>query len=116
MITHMITNSERISKVIPKDFIFQEHQYNNLEITISYSKNRHCYSVYIVPIYVEGISITMIPHISISQVLLHNVQRRSKGKLQEAINNFNENIDIYRELISKKYKQDFTSEELMFEI
>lgn len=116
MITHMITNSERISKVIPKDFIFQEHQYNNLEITISYSKNRHCYSVYINPIYVEGISIKMIPYISISQVLLHNVTRRSKGKLQEAINNFNENIDIYRELISKKYKQDFTSEELMFEI
>lgn len=108
-------NSERIVKRIPKDFSFQGQDYNNLEITISYSKSKHCYSAYIVPIFIKEISYTMMPLIAIHKVLLHNVTRRSKGKLKEAINEFNKNIEIYREFIYKKYKQEFTLEELKFE-
>lgn len=112
----MIINSEKITKRIYKEFDFENQNYNNLEITIAYSKNRHCYSVYINSIYVEGISIIMFPYINISQVLLRNVVRRSKGKLKEAIDEFNNNIEVYRDMINKKYKQEFTLEELKFEI
>ena len=112
-----ITNSNYIIKEIKKHIETKDETFSHLAVKIGYSTSTvKGYYVNFMPVRIEGAVSTIVPMYGRSYVLTSGVTRRSKKRIKEAIEVYNEQLERFKDLIKILYKVDVSTDELRIEV
>lgn len=111
-----IETGDHFTKRVPRTFVCGEEECNYLEVSLFYSKEHKGYAISLMPVKEDGYITTVYPSKSKNYMLTHNVMRKTKKNIKDAIEVYNSNIGLYQKIIKNAFNLEFKEKDLKIKV